>query len=249
MPAVAMSFASDSPVVPPQDRELAPYRAVSRSAVLAAVMAGVSLPLVMLAVVSLKYQVGDAVPLGGLGAFFGVIALVLGAIGLRTIRRYPTEYTGKRLATSGLIGGLIFLVSGSAIAAFTYTTEVPPDCVRTGFGELQPDPDHPEYFPISPKAVDLSGKKIFIKGYMHPGVASMGKVNHFILVPDMGTCCFGGQPKPTDMIEVYIPDGKDRVAYAPRKIKLAGTFLLADRPMDSLGLNGVWYHMQVDEVR
>jgi hypothetical protein len=84
---------------------------------------------------------------------------------------------------------------------------------------------------------------------MHPGVASMGKVNHFILVPDMGTCCFGGQPKPTDMIEVFIPEGKERVAYSPRRIKLAGTFLLADRPIQSLGLNNVWYHMEVDKVQ
>ena len=82
-----------------------------------------------------------------------------------------------------------------------------------------------------------------------PGVASMGKVNHFILVPDMGTCCFGGQPKPTDMIEVFVPDGKDRVAYSPRRIKLAGTFYLADVPTKSLGLNNVWYHMEIDQVK
>jgi hypothetical protein len=65
----------------------------------------------------------------------------------------------------------------------------------------------------------------------------------------MGTCCFGGQPKPTDMIEVFVPEGKQRVAYSPRRIKLAGTFMLADRPIQSLGLNGVWYHMEVDQVK
>jgi hypothetical protein len=68
-------------------------------------------------------------------------------------------------------------------------------------------------------------------------------------VPDMGTCCFGGQPKPTDMIEVYVPEGKPRVAYAPRRIKLAGTFMLADRPTQSLGLKGVWYHLRADLVK
>jgi hypothetical protein len=228
--------------------ELAPYRAVSRAAVISLALAIVSLPLVTLALVSMRYQVGDAVPLGIVGAIFAGAALILGLVGNRAIRRYPTEYTGGRMASTGVIGGMLLLLVGVSIASFTYATEVPPDCIRTGFWELQPDPEHPE-LPVSPKSLELTGKKIFIKGYMHPGVASMGKVNHFILVPDMGTCCFGGQPKSTDMIEVHVPDDADRISYAPRRIKLAGTFLLADRPGQSLGLNGVWYHLEVDQVR
>jgi hypothetical protein len=232
----------------PPAEDLAPYRAISRSAVISAILAAISLPLVVLAVVSTRFQVGDAVPLGFVGAFLAVIAFIMGVIGARTVRRYPTEYTGGRLAKTGMIGGVFLAIIGSASASFTYTTEVPDGYNRVGFWELQPDPDQPE-LPIAPKAIELTGKPIFIKGYMHPGVASMGKVNHFILVPDMGTCCFGGQPKPTDMIEVFIPEGKERVAYSPRRIKLAGTFLLADRPIKSLGLNNVWYHMEADRVQ
>jgi len=243
-----MSAATNFPAASSPDHELAPYRAISRSAVLSAVMFGISLPLVILALVSMRYQVGDAVPLGMVGAIFAAAALVLGLAGRRAVRRYPTEYTGARLALTGIVGGLLLLVTGSAAAAFTYKTEVPEGYARVGFWELQPDPEEPE-LPISPKALELSGKSVFIKGYMHPGVSSMGKVNHFILVPDMGTCCFGGQPKPTDMIEVYVPEGKPRVAYAPRRIKLAGTFMLADRPTQSLGLKGVWYHLQADLVK
>jgi hypothetical protein len=228
--------------------DLAPYRAICRSAVISAVLAAISLPLVVLAVVSMRFQVGDAVPLGFLGAFLAAIAFIMGVIGARTVRRYPTEYTGGRLAKTGMFGGLLLAVAGAASAFFTYSTEVPDGYSRVGFWELQPDPEHPD-LPIAPKAIDLTGKPIFIKGYMHPGVASMGKVNHFILVPDMGTCCFGGQPKATDMIEVFIPEGKERVAYSPRRIKLAGTFLLADRPINSLGLNNVWYHMEADRVQ
>jgi len=228
--------------------ELAPYRAVCRSAVISAVLTAISLPLVVLAIVSMRFQVGDAVPLGFVGAFLAAVAFIMGIVGARTVRRYPTEYTGGRLAKSGIVGGLILAISGAASAAFTYSTEVPDGYARVGFWELQPDPDQPE-LPIAPKAIELTGRPIFIKGYMHPGVASMGKVDHFILVPDMGTCCFGGQPKPTDMIEVFIPEGKERLAYSPRRIKLAGTFLLADRPMKSLGLNNVWYHMEADRVQ
>src|SRR5687768_15645048 len=140
---------------------------------MAAVMAAISLPLVVLAVVSMQFQVGDAVPVGILGAVFAAVAVLLGISGLRTIRRYPSEYTGLRLARTGLIGGLILSISGVAAATITYTTEVPEGYSRVGFGDLQPDPDNPEYFPISKKAVDISGSPIFIKGYMHPGVASM----------------------------------------------------------------------------
>jgi len=242
-----MSAFPPATTLPPAE-ELAPYRAISRAAVISAVLAAVSLPLVVLAVVSMRFQVGDAVPLGFFGAFLGAIAFIMGVVGARAIRRYPTEYTGVRLARSGMIGGVFLAIVGSTSASFTYTTEVPEGYSRVGFWELQPDPDMPE-LPIAPKAIDLTGKPIFIKGYMHPGVASMGKVDHFILVPDMGTCCFGGQPKPTDMIEVFIPEGKERVAYSPRRIKLAGTFLLADRPIQSLGLNNVWYHMEADKVQ
>ena len=230
------------------DENLAPYRAISRSAVISGVLAAISLPLVVLAVVSMRFQVGDAVPLGFVGAFLAGVAFIMGISGARTVRRYPTEYTGGRLAKGGMIGGLVLAIVGTATGSYTYRTEVPDGYSRVGFWELQPDPEQPE-IPVALKAIELTGKPIFIKGYMHPGVASMGKVNHFILVPDMGTCCFGGQPKPTDMIEVFIPDGKERVAYSPRRIKLAGTFLLADRPIQSLGLNNVWYHMEADRVQ
>jgi len=224
---------------------LAPYRAISRSAVIAVVLAALSLPLVALAVVSMRFQVGDAVPLGMAGAAFAFFAALLGGTGLLTIRRYPLEYTGAGLAQLGLIGGAMLFTIGSAVGTYTYATEVPPGYVRVGFWELQPDPDHPE-MPVGPKAVEIRGQKIFIKGYMHPGVASRGKVNHFILVPDMGTCCFGGQPKMTDMIEVVAADA-ERVSYSTRRIKLAGTFHFTP-PTQSLGLDGVVFHLEADRV-
>src|ERR1043165_2194440 len=115
----------------PKEPELAPYRAVCRSAVISAVMAAVSIPLVTLALVSMQFQVGDAVPLGMLGSLFAGIALVLGIAGERTIRRYPSEYTGARLARFGLVIGFLLVIAGSASAAFTYSTEVPDGYART----------------------------------------------------------------------------------------------------------------------
>lgn len=212
--------------------EFQPYRAVNRSAVMAAVLAGLSL-------LALVFPTLLVLP---------IVGLVLGISAIATIRRYPTEYTGLGLAKVAAVVCALLFVGGASLHAYTYATEVPEGYVRIGFWDLQPDPDHPD-LPVSPKSLELSGKQIFIKGYMHPGVAGFGKVNHFILVPDMGTCCFGGQPKATDMVEVYVPEGKNRIAYSTRRIKLAGTFAVSQEPSDSLGLNNVWYHLKVDEVR
>src|SRR5262245_28700322 len=233
----------------PTDHELAPYRAISRSAVISGVLAAVSLPLVILALCSAVLEYGDAVPIGLLGSALALFAAALGLNAVLTIRRYPAEYTGARMAWTGFVGGVILLAIGGTVSAYTHLTEVPEGYESISFdGDLAPDPDHPQ-LPISPKAIELAGKPVFIKGYMHPGVASSGKVNHFILVRDFGPCCFGGEPKATHMVEVYIPDGVDRVAYSTRRLKLSGTFILTDGPSQSLGLTNVWYHMKVDQVK
>lgn len=229
---------------------IAPYRAISRSAVLSLVAACVALPVAVLTVVSAQSGFGgDAVSLGFWTATISVFAIVFGCVGLATIRRYPAEYTGKTLGRLGLALGLVQLVVGAALASYTYATEVPEGYERVGFWELRPDPEQPLPLPISQRAVELNEKPIFIKGYIHPGVASMGRVDHFILVPDMGTCCFGGQPKAWDMVEIRIKDKSDRVAYSTKRIKLAGSFVVQPTQGQSLGLSDVWYHMQVDHVR
>ena len=81
---------------------------------------------------------------------------------------------------------------------------------------------------------------------MHPGVATNGKVDHFILVPDMGTCCFGGQPKATDMIEVKLRPEASRVKYSTRTVKLAGKFVLAEQSSEFGKLHSVVYHLEAD---
>jgi len=233
----------------PGEPDLAPYRAISRSAIISAVMAAIRMPLVALALYATASRYGDAVTLGLIGSLFAAAAIVLGLAALWTIRRYPSEYTGGRLARTGLVGGVVLLVAALPVSVYTYATEVPAGYTRVWFDELKRlDEDQPG-LPVSPRSLELSGQKIFIKGYMHPSVASTGRVKHFILVSDFGTCCFGGQPKPTHMIEVHFPDKIQGVAYSTRTLKLAGTFLLADRPIQSLGLSGVWYHMEVDQVR
>src|SRR5262245_6929501 len=241
-----MSMTSDISLV--ERAELAPYRAMSRSAIMSIVLTVLSLPFISMALYSVGDKYTDAGGVGAWGAVLAMAAFLLGLAGLATIRKYPTEYTGSKLAWCGVLGGLLLFVTGSAVTVFAYITEVPDGYASVYFSDLQPDLEHPE-LPISPKAIELSGKKIFIKGYMHPGVASLGRVKHFILVNDFGTCCFGGQPKPTHMIEIYVPPELQGVAYSTSRLKVTGTFAVATQPSESLGLNGVWYHLQVDQVR
>lgn len=246
----AVSDMSDMSYSSTEGTEFQTYRAISRSAVIAAVLAVLASLVFVFAFVSVFSRVGDAVPLGTVASLIGGIGFVLGLTAVFTIRRYPAEYTGLRLAYVAVLASFVALVGGASAATYTYATEVPEGYTRLGFYDLQPDPEFPE-LPIPPKAIESSGKRVFIKGYMHPGVAggATAKVNHFILVPDMGTCCFGGQPKPTDMIEVHIPPSQSGVAYSTRTLKLAGTFTVNRYPTDSLGLNNVWYYLEVDQVR
>ncbi len=226
-----MATMSDVSLSTYEDPEVQPYRSISRSAILS----------VVLAVLSLLALISPAL------LILPIVGFVLGLTALSAIRRFPMEYTGRGLALTGSVAcGLIAAVGGS-MHTYEYYTEVPEGYQRISFADLQPDPGRPE--PIPDQAVELSGDKIFIKGYMHPGVASSGKVKHFILVPDMGTCCFGGQPKATDMIEVVITDDAYRVSYAPRRMKLMGTFAVSRGPRESLGLNDVWYHLTADKVQ
>jgi hypothetical protein len=232
----------------PPAEEFKPYRAVSRSAVLSFVFALVAAGFASVTIASLFFKYGDAVSIGFWTALFSVFAIALGWAGLRTIRRYPSEYTGKLLARIGLWLGLAQLVLGIAASSYTYATEVPEGYTRITLSDLQPDPDHPEFLPVSPRAIELHDKPIFVKGYMHPGVDGMGQVNHFVLVFSYGECCFGGQPKPTHMIEVRLPEGQKGLRYSRRTLKLAGTFEVAigGKFQD---LNNVLYHLNVDQIR
>jgi len=243
-----MSTTVDAAYASPQAEEFKPYRAVSRSAVLSFVFALVAAPFAIMTLASLRFAYGDGVNLGFWTALISVFAVALGWAGLRSIRRYPNEYTGKFLAQIGLLSGVAMFILGVSLSSFTYATEVPEGYTRITISDLQPDLDHPE-LPVSPRSLELNGKPIFVKGYMHPGVEGMGNVNHFVLVFSYGECCFGGQPKPTHMIEVRLPEGQKGLHYSRRTLKLAGTFEVGGGSGKFQELNNVLYHLNVDQIR
>jgi hypothetical protein len=215
------------------EAELMPYRSLSRSAV-------VSLVLGFISVLGYLFEPMLVVAAAG---------LVMGLIALQAIRRYPQEYTGREVAVIGtVLSGAIF-VTGVGLHTFIYLTEVPEGYERISFSQLQPDLINEPDKPIPSRALELNGKKVFVKGYTHKFIQSMGKVDHFVLVPDLGECCFGDKAtKPTHMIEVQITDPRYRVHYALRRIKPMGTFHATEVPIDQLGLGGIYYRLEADKV-
>lgn len=130
---------------------------------------------------------------------------------------------------------------------YIYVTEVPDGYTRVGFYELQPDLTQAVDSPTQ-RAIEIDGESVFLKGYIHPSSGS-GMLKKFILVPDLGTCCFGGQPKSSDMIEVTLMDGQATKAGLTKK-KLAGEFSVNNAPRRVTDFdNTVFYRMKVDIVK
>lgn len=207
------------------------YRVVSKAAVL-------SLAIGLLSVVALVSVGMLAVPAVGLA--FGLLAL-------RAISMYPDEVSGKVPAWMGVALSGLLLVGGAGLHTYMYLTELPEGYERYSFQELQPDKEHPE-LPIPPSALEMNGRKVFMKGYVHPGVQGAGPVDQFVLVPDMGTCCFGGQPKLTDMIEVKLINGHS-LSYSMRKRSLKGVFTVDPRIVAPDGSQGACYRLVAEVVR
>ncbi|QDT08054.1 hypothetical protein K227x_64840 [Rubripirellula lacrimiformis] len=209
-----------------------PYRAVSRSAIVS----------IILFVMALPGLLSAFVPMLGLS----VIGIGAALVSLRSISRFPDEFGGKGLAVAGLSLNLVLLLGGISMHTYIYLTEVPDGYTRVQFYDLQQadgGPDQP-----TEAATTIHGQDIFLKGYIHPSSGS-GLLKHFILVPDLGTCCFGGQPKSSDMIEITLSGGQTTKAGLTKK-KLAGKFLVTPAPQQVTDFdNNIFYRMKVDQVR
>jgi hypothetical protein len=207
------------------------YRSMSKTAVASLVMGVLSLASVMFPALLV---------LAAAGIIFGLLAG-------RGFRRYPDELTGRGLAAVGLASSTMILIGGSIMHTYVYMTEVPDGYARISFSDLQPKADTPGGTPMLP--ANLDGQRIFVKGYVHPGVGNTGHVKKFILVPDMGTCCFGGQPKLTDMIEVTLRT-EQGVQYSQRKRRLGGILHVSNHTRQVTGgLNGGLYELDADYVK
>ena len=209
-----------------------PYRALSRGAIASMIFAALATP----------GLIPTFEPLIAL-SMIGIAAAAFAIVG---IRRYPNEFSGLMLAKLGLAVNTLILVGGVAMHSYIYMTEVPDGYERIPFYQLQmpePKPDMPTEL-----AVTIDGKQVFIKGYVHPSSGG-GRLRQFVMVPDLGTCCFGGQPRSTDMIEVTLTGGQTIQSGMNRR-KVAGKFTLNRRPQSLSDFdNSVFYRLKADQVK
>lgn len=224
-----MSIDIASPALPADNYEQ--YRALSTASV-AGLILGLLSPLAILDWIFL------VVPL--CGVLVSLLALV-------KVRRNREELSGAPLARMGLILSLAFGILGPGWLGYVYATEVPDGYSRIGYSDLQPDETQPGQV-VPPSALELEGKRVFIKGYVYPGQRKDG-IREFLLVRDQGDCCFGGNPKITERILVKLDEPLE-LTYQPRLHKLGGTFHVEphDKAIDGAA-GGVLYHLQADYLQ
>ncbi len=190
----------------------------------------------------------------GLAAFWAplfvvlpLLAICFGVIGLSNIRKFPEELVGSGAAWTGIISGLLIFAGSVSLIAYVYMTEVPEGYTRIKFYELKPSSRSSRLF--TERAEQLDGQKIFIKGYVRPGNESRG-LKKFVLTGDFGDCCFGGNPKITEIVGVTIT-GPQTVDYDLRYRKILGTFRLNKNPkvINEKDVPSIIYEIEATEVR
>lgn len=179
------------------------------------------------------------------GVVLPLFGLLMGGIGLSNIRKYPAELTGLTAAGLGTLLGATLFVGGVACHALIYSTEVPDGYERLSFEVLKAGAQMPDVPPAEAQAMD--GKRVFIKGYIYPGQQRFD-LKQFVLVPDIGTCCFGGSPKQTHMVEVTL-EGDVTLDYSMTKRRLAGVLKVNPTLQPVQGRPGVYYQLIADYAK
>ena len=173
------------------------------------------------------------------------VGVLAGFRGLASIRRY--DMGGRAVAKVGVALSVVAVAAGFGVDAYRAAYEVPEGYQKITYDLLQPNIG--ERVPATAK--ELDGKRVFIKGYMYPGDRTAA-IKEFTLCRDNGTCCFGGQPKLADMIEVTL-QGPLTLDYASGLRHLAGTFHLVPEDASAAAgggpLGGVLYRLDADYAR
>jgi len=176
-----------------------------------------------------------------LGIFVGIYALV-------HIAQQPHELTGRGFAIGGIVLSACLLVAASATLVVVYIHEVPEGYQRIYYSQLQPEEGAIRQL-VPPLAEAIDQKKVFIKGYVYPAVSQKTGIKTFLLVRDNGDCCFGGNPKATDRIQVTLAD-PNRLTFSPGLHKVAGTFRLEQSAGTAVDAGGqVFYYLDDCQLR
>ena len=222
--------ADDSVKTSSADANAEVYQSVSQSAL-------ASLVLGLLGLTAFLFAPMVALPLAG---------LIFAFIAFSAFRKFPDEYLGRPLAIAGgLLCGLTLIIAPTW-HTYVYLTEVPDGYERVDFSAFLSDPGKPDI--PTQFAIDHNGQQIFIKGYIHPTSMDSLQAKRFVLVPDLGTCCFGGQPPITHMIEVSLT-GDQYATRSYRRQRLAGTLKVNPGLKPIEGLTGVFYQLKADVLK
>lgn len=178
-------------------------------------------------------------------AILSVLGLIFAIAGLSAIKRFPAEFLGKTPALAGAALSVVTLLGAPAYHTVIYLTEVPDGYERLDFGRLKGTQSQD----LPPADIlKFNGQKVFIKGYIHPTSMDKMRAKKFVLVPDLGTCCFGTQPPLTHMIEVSLT-GDQYARKSFRKQRLAGTLRINPSLKPVSGLDGVFYTLKADILK
>lgn len=169
-----------------------------------------------------------------------LIGAVLGLIAWRKIRSSAGEYSGGKLAGFCAVILLTTTVAAAGFHTYNFATELPEGYQRVSFPN---DISNKGFVTVDgqtkvhPDVEQLAGKPVFLKGFMYPTKQTQG-LKSFLLCKDSGDCCFGGQPKQSDMIFVEMQDGQT-ADFRTGLVAVAGLF--EARPtLDETGLNPVY---------
>ena len=199
-----------------------------------------------------------AIGLGVLGwavSFFAPILIVVpvlgaicGRVAIGNIKKYPDELAGMMAARIGFIISIVCVIASLITHSVIYATEVPENYHRISFGELRPNDR--TALPFAEKAKQMDGQRVFLKGYVRPPSGKKNRLKSFIMVGDFGDCCFGGNPKITEVVAIRIKSD-DTVDYGYGLRKIGGVFRLNPNTtaVNEKDIPQVFYEIEADYVR
>lgn len=149
--------------------------------------------------------------LGLFGIFVAGIAVIVSIAAILRIRGEHGMVRGMLLAALGLVLSLAGVSGGIASQIYHYNHEVPEGYLRVNFPEEISAREF-QYFQggqrrLHPEVAKLVGQKLFLKGFMWL-TQTQKDLEEFVFLKDNGECCFGGEPKPYDMMLVRMQDGR-----------------------------------------
>ncbi len=204
------------------------YRSISSLAVTALLIGFISLVAIL------------AFPL----ILISLIGIALGIWAAISVRKNRATQTGFPLALIGIVLSFVSLTAGTGRYVYEEYFDLPPGYEVVAFGQLQKQPG--QTMPVPESALELNGKQVLLRGYVYPH-SQQKNLTHFVMVPDFDTCCFGGQPALTDMVEVRLAEPL-KVDFSYNRRKIGGTLRVHTNLKKIKDLNGVYYELEADYV-